>query len=168
MNNKGLSNLVATVLIVLLALAAVAIVWGFVRPAIDDAGSQINLQTSCNYVEVQPVSCTYGGSGEDVTVLYKVNSEDEALTQYGGVRAIVTDVEDDSTSELNDPDAGEDVPNVLATGSVVVENSKLDEAGVDLGDENSPIASVAPVVGDGTGETYVCPASTTVVCTDTS
>lgn len=64
MNKKGLSDIVATVLIVLLALAAVAIVWGFLRPMFDSVASSTDLKSKCLGVEVQPVLCTYTPKAE--------------------------------------------------------------------------------------------------------
>src|SRR3989344_5795732 len=58
-NKKGLSDIVATVLIVLLALAAVAIVWGFLRPVFTNAASTTSLRSQCISVDVQPTVCTY-------------------------------------------------------------------------------------------------------------
>ena len=52
MKKRGLSNLIATVLIVLLALAAVAIVWGFIKPVLEGAGPSVELGTKCVDVEV--------------------------------------------------------------------------------------------------------------------
>ncbi|MFH1425486.1 MAG: archaellin/type IV pilin N-terminal domain-containing protein [archaeon] len=59
-NKRGLSNVVATVLIVLLALAAVMIVWSFIKPTIEDAGTTVNLRQKCINAEVRPVECTVG------------------------------------------------------------------------------------------------------------
>ncbi len=64
-NKKGLSDIIATVLIVLLALAAVAIVWGFIRPTFDRAGGAIETSQKCLDAEVRVTSCTTDG---DVTV----------------------------------------------------------------------------------------------------
>ncbi|MEK6855056.1 MAG: hypothetical protein AABX73_02430 [Nanoarchaeota archaeon] len=59
-NKKGLSDIVATVLIILLAVAAVAIVWSFLRPTFGDALGKVDLQTLCFQTEVKAVSCASG------------------------------------------------------------------------------------------------------------
>ena len=59
MNKTGLSNIVAVVLVILLVLAAVAIVWGFIQPALKESGERTNLRSMCIGVDVQPVSCIY-------------------------------------------------------------------------------------------------------------
>ena len=58
MNKKGLSDVVTTVLIILLAIAAIVIVWNFVSPTLENAGSQIESQTACLDASVVAVSCT--------------------------------------------------------------------------------------------------------------
>jgi len=60
-SKKGLSDVVATVLIVLLAIAAIVIVWGFVSPFIKGTTNQADIQSKCLTAEVVPVSCTTAG-----------------------------------------------------------------------------------------------------------
>ncbi|MBU0906539.1 MAG: hypothetical protein KKD18_02310 [Nanoarchaeota archaeon] len=78
-NKRGLSNIVATVLIILLALAAVAIVWGFLRPTFDRTAQNTALRTACYQVELEPVTCTFG-TGSIVGGSYKLVSNDPLLT----------------------------------------------------------------------------------------
>jgi hypothetical protein len=47
MEKRGLSPVVANVLVILLVIAAIAILWAVVRPAIEGAGEQITTGTSC-------------------------------------------------------------------------------------------------------------------------
>lgn len=56
-NKKGLSDIIATVLIVLLALAAVAIVWSFFQPTIRGAGEQIDVSQTCLEAQLKPLNC---------------------------------------------------------------------------------------------------------------
>ena len=68
-NKKALSDVVATVLIVLLALAAVAIVWSFINPALERSGSQLSDESLCLNIEVKPLSCrSDGASGWATTI----------------------------------------------------------------------------------------------------
>ena len=66
-NKKGLSDVVATVLIILLALAAVVIVWSFVSPSLRSSGTQINVQTKCLTMELKPTNCKLSGTTASVT-----------------------------------------------------------------------------------------------------
>ena len=56
-NRKGLSDVVATVLIILLALAAIAIVWAFVNPSISNTATVTELQSRCFTTELKVNSC---------------------------------------------------------------------------------------------------------------
>ena len=56
MNKKGISAVVANVLIVLLVVASVAIIWAVVRPTIEQAGEGI--EAGCFTVQVNPESCS--------------------------------------------------------------------------------------------------------------
>jgi hypothetical protein len=69
-NKKGLSNIVATVLIVLLVLAAIVLVWNVIRPAIENTGEQIDIKTQCLSVDVKPTICT--NSSTQATVTYQI------------------------------------------------------------------------------------------------
>ncbi len=53
---RGLSDVVTVSLIILLAIAAVVIVWSFVRPTIEKTGKQIAGE-NCLTVDVKPISC---------------------------------------------------------------------------------------------------------------
>jgi hypothetical protein len=55
-SRKALSDVVTTGLIILLAIAAVVIVWGFVSPALTGVGERIT--TNCITATAKPTSCT--------------------------------------------------------------------------------------------------------------
>ena len=59
-NKKGISAVVANVLIVLLVVASVAIIWAVVRPTIEQAGEGI--EAGCFTVQVSPKSCALSAS----------------------------------------------------------------------------------------------------------
>ncbi len=68
MEKRGLSDVISTVLIVLLALAAIAIVWGFIQPTIKGAGTSIDYRQKCIEAEVKPTACTAATPTENGTV----------------------------------------------------------------------------------------------------
>ncbi|MBI2631642.1 hypothetical protein HYW75_01425, partial [Candidatus Pacearchaeota archaeon] len=72
-NKRGVSDVITTVLIILLVLAAVAIIGGILLRNIGEAGSKIGTQTACLDIDVKPTSCTKTGlgnpSGTAATVL---------------------------------------------------------------------------------------------------
>lgn len=143
-NKKGLSNIVATVLIVLLALAAVAIVWGFLKPAFVNTGVEVGLQSQCISVEVEPVLCTYDAT--TVTV--------RARNMAGSAVDIIAVVDDagGSTYFSMTEDAGE------LLGTVTFTDTAGGLAVDDLGE-----VTVAGVVSDGTN-TETC-SGATMACT---
>ncbi len=53
---RGLSDVVTVSLIILLAIAAVVIVWTFVRPTLEGTGKQIS-SGNCLAVDLRPISC---------------------------------------------------------------------------------------------------------------
>ncbi|MBI5804390.1 hypothetical protein HY450_04040 [Candidatus Pacearchaeota archaeon] len=133
-NKKGLSDIIATVLIVLLALAAVAVVWSFIQPAIKNTGGSIDLQTKCLNTEVKPTACTVtGGTGTVNIQLVK-----------GEATKVVAVIED----SLGATYVGEtDAPNPLATKSVSVPS---------VGSASPFNAKAAAIVSDAEGNTATC------------
>ena len=109
MNKGGLSDLIATVLIVLLALGAVALIWGFLKPAFERTGSQIDLRTRCLNIEVEPTQCTYNSITNVSTVTVKLvggeASQVYAVVQYADNKANATRA---------------DAPPVLATTNIII------------------------------------------------
>lgn len=145
-NEKGLSDVITTVLIVLLALAAVVIIWGFVRPALERGGEGITKQSVCFDVDIQPTTCTAGAAGT-ATVSYKNNGGQE-------VSAVNIIVENPTTGQTN----VESGSGITPYGSVP--NEQIDNFAIAAGD-NVRVAAV--VLSD--GESYSCdPAPTSVDC----
>ena len=67
-NKKGVSDVITTVLIILLVLAAVAIIGGILLRNIGEAGSKIGTQTACLDLDVKAVNCSASvKSGATVT-----------------------------------------------------------------------------------------------------
>jgi hypothetical protein len=56
-NKKGISDVVTTVLIVLLSLVAVAIVWSFLSPLITKSGTQISQTQACLNANLEVTNC---------------------------------------------------------------------------------------------------------------
>ncbi len=64
-NKRGLSDIVTTSLIILLAVVAVVIVWSFVKPLIDQPGG--DEAVSCLKVDIKPVECKIDYSASTVS-----------------------------------------------------------------------------------------------------
>ncbi len=66
MNKRGLGNVVATILIVLLVIIGVAILWRSIRPLISSAGNRV--QPDCFTVELDITGCVYSSGGQSAVV----------------------------------------------------------------------------------------------------
>lgn len=69
-SKKGLSDVVTTVLIILLAIAAVTLIWSFIKPNLESAGDKLN--ADCLTSEVIVTSC----KTDDTEVTYQLKSGD--------------------------------------------------------------------------------------------
>ena len=153
-NKKGLSDIIATVLIVLLALAAVAIIWGFLRKPLSETGTSVELESQCFLVEVKPTGCTV----LDPTTNESTNVIVQLLKgEVYELRATVTDSAGTTVANSTSATGLEQ----LATKTITLDTTNLD------GDIPQWVVEAAAVVSDETGEnTLVCQVSLeTIGCT---
>lgn len=57
-NRKGVSEVVANVLIVLLVIVGIAVIWSVVKPTVDKGSQGIKTGAECLSLSLEPVSCT--------------------------------------------------------------------------------------------------------------
>jgi len=67
-NRKGLSEIVATLIIILLVIIAVGIIWTVVRNLLQSGADQIEISTKCNNVDIKAVSVSPAGMPGNYTV----------------------------------------------------------------------------------------------------
>lgn len=72
MDKKGLSTIVTTVLILLLSIAAVILLWTFIRPLITNAGQQAT--ADCVTQQVSIVSATCNSTTKNVHVVVQLDA----------------------------------------------------------------------------------------------
>ncbi len=89
-NQKGLSTIVATLIIILLVLVAVGIIWVVVRNVVQGGTEQIDLSTKCLGVEVIATSAVCGatadgGNDGNCSVTVSRNSDNNEI---GGVKLV--------------------------------------------------------------------------------
>lgn len=152
-NNKGLSDVVTTVLIILLAIAAIAIVWGFVQPTIREAGE--GLSTSCIQTEVEAKNCVIDNSGAIPTA--NVTYQWKSGENLDSVKIVISDGSNSGVFEAAKPST------TLATATE--EDIDLSESALDLGVSSTVKASVISVITTTSGETQTCSAENTVEIT---
>lgn len=77
---KGISGVVATILIVLLVVVSVAILWGAVRPLISSTNNRV--QPDCLTVDLDVTSCVYANNIVDVVVKRGVGEGDVTAIKF--------------------------------------------------------------------------------------
>lgn len=98
-NKKGLSDVITTVLIILLVLAAVAIIASFALPAIRKGASQIN--SDCLTQQLIPTVCKVTSTttkNTDVTLKWVEGSN----TKFSSVKLIFSDGTKEAVVDIND------------------------------------------------------------------
>ena len=145
-NKKGLSDVISTVLIILLVLAAVGIIGSIVLKQIKGAGSKIETSLGCGDVELTPVKCSVA-AGKIPTVLLSRGNDNVTMT---GINLIFEDSA--SVTEIKLVPANE-LPEALATSSHTTTALVRDPAKV----------TVAATIRSSDGKDNKCPASTTKV-----
>ncbi len=147
LKKKGLSDVVATVLIILLALAAVVIVWSFVSPSLRNSGTQIDVQSKCLATELKPTSCTL--TADDATANVELSRGDAPQL----MKLMVEDSEGAKTVTAT----AEDAPQELYT-------TKSVSADLPAG-AHTPYKVSAIAVFTVDGNNYDCmPSTTTITC----
>jgi len=71
-NKKGLSTIVATLIIILLVLVAVGIIWVVVRNVIQQGAEQVEISTKCMAVDLRAVSVNETTAGNYAVTLRRV------------------------------------------------------------------------------------------------
>lgn len=88
MNKKGLSDIITTILIILLALAAIVLIWGFIRRPIEQGGQQIEKSSDCLALNLKPTACQLVNNNTAARVVVQWADGDVELQQ---IKAVITD-----------------------------------------------------------------------------
>ena len=135
---RGLSDVVTTGLIILLAIAAVVIVWSFVKPAIIDVGGKISAK--CITIDAVPVSCiaatgmvvAKNGPGEisldSVRLVY--GNANNANTEVITSTCSPTPIQPLATSTCTPANPPTTTPNSVAVAGVIGTGSDIEVCGV--------------------------------------
>ncbi len=110
-NKRGLSNIVATILIILLSLAAIAIVWAILAPVLRGSSTQIELNNLCLNTEVKPLGCS-GTTGTSSVSIQLVRGEASKIAKLVAVLEF-----DDGSIETAETTT---IPSLLGSTSVQV------------------------------------------------
>lgn len=80
MNKKGLSTVVVTILIVLVAIIAVAILWAALRPQIKGSAERAGTNSQCFSIGLSIKSAVYSNPNLNVTVMREAGAADKFTT----------------------------------------------------------------------------------------
>jgi len=82
MNKRGVSAVVATILIILLVIVGVTILWAAVRPTIEQTTKQINAE--CITIDLEITGCDLTPASDTVTIKRNIGEG-----ELGGIKLIV-------------------------------------------------------------------------------
>ena len=102
-SKRGLSDVVTTVLIILLVVASVVTIWAFIQPTLKNAGSSVQKGTVCLTNSIEPVSCkqvTYPDGGKITTVSYRRQTDDSMVKDVSSI-TLNAQMEDGSSMSFN-------------------------------------------------------------------
>ena len=140
-NKKGLSSVVANVLIVLLAVAAVGILMAIILPTLQSSSDEIEARTNCQMMNLEVVSCS--ASNEKVTVSRGTGGPDT----IDGVRIIVEgEGTCDVTGEMDELAIKEFLTNGCT--SITLSGSDIVTVGAMIGDDICEIVGIVPFACD--------------------
>ena len=148
LSKRGLSDVVTTVLIVLIGLAAVGIVAGFILPTVQKSSSQIS--SSCFQIALTPSGCSIDPISGIVSVNIKRGPGSSTLEELRFVLTSSTGESEVITQIKTDTDLAE-----LQTKSFTMKPTVIVPESI----------GVAAVVISEAGEGKLCPESVKVSCT---
>jgi len=150
MLKRGLSNVIATVLIVLLVLAAVAIFWGFIGPFIGSTGEKIVASGKClpSETEIVPIRCVTDG-----TILTTLTVEQSKGTT------------DSMKFVIRDADGNSFVSDAISPPTNTLETKTLTDVPLsNIATAPFKASAVAVFIAED-GEETLCPESAPITCT---
>lgn len=135
LSKKGLSDIVTSVLIILLVLVAIGIIWAFLRPAINQGAGQLEGITEVYGVTltIEPNSATINSGAQTVSVTVRRN---EVAAPLAGMNIILEDASGTTRISRN-----ETIMGPLESRQIIAHYASL-------GFQGAPVrVSVVPLIG---------------------
>lgn len=107
MVRKGLSDIIATVLIILLAIAAVAIVWAFISGSITSTASQVGINNALTSATFSLQSVVPNGAQYNVVVQRGSGSSPDSTFSYYPILSFETSTGTQTVNLKDDPSCGD-------------------------------------------------------------
>lgn len=99
MNKKGISNIIVIVLLILLAIGAVVLIWGFIKSNLQNSGYQIEAALLDTTLKIQRQSVAIDDSGGKVSFVVR---RETGLQNLSGVLVVLRDINEKSASARYD------------------------------------------------------------------
>jgi len=147
-NKKGLSGIVTTVLVILLALAAVTIIASYILSTVSEGSSQIGAKEECTSLILEPSRCIV--TGDTATLNIKRLSGDAEVNKITAVFADgtgITTTSSDLTGASNIPSQGETKSMSILSGAT-----------------NSESVAIFATIITEQGQAQSCTESKTITC----
>jgi hypothetical protein len=144
-NKKGMSDIVITLIIVVLSLVAVGVVWFVIRGVLNTGTAGVDLGAKClnTNIEATKVNCTAVGVNPKICTVTLLKTGSEVIS---GVKLVFKNSVAGTTSSAAIDVAG-DIPAVV--GKMTTQNALV--AGVAL-----DTIEVTPYFTDGSGNQQIC------------
>lgn len=146
MDKRGLSDVVTTVLIVLLSIVAVAIVSAVIVKTLQKESGKVGTFGDCNTLDLAPRQCVFQGTNVLLSIKRGPASAGQPLSNI----TLVFKKSDGTTIKANAPI----IPAALETV----------QEGVVLSDSPASVSLVGILLDSETGKTKTCPASVEIKC----
>jgi len=137
-NNKGLSAVVTTLIIILLTIVAIMIIWGVVKGLLDNSKGTIETSTACLEIDIQATKVMNVSSGNYTVTIARTSGGEDIIE---GIE-IVLSSETDASGVVTFEDAF--TPMMIKSYNMA-------------GPANVTKATVAGYFTDGKGEKQRCP-----------
>ncbi len=156
MERKGQSQIITTILIILLVLAAIVIVWQVVRGTVDEGAGSITGTAACIGIDLTISGVTPNTNNPVDSVAVQVERGTDETT-LAGVKVLVVDAVSGATMwSLDEPTK---IPSALGTSTITIED---DPAAVDeLTRDTSYQVRIAPQITAEDGSIKQCPVTDT-------
>ena len=130
-SKKALSEIVITILIVLIAIAAVVTLWTALKPQVQSGAEQAGKAQECFFLKLNIEKVSYNDTTKQVAISIKRDKGKAELTRI----ALIADGSQVATDKISSPEVLKELETKTYLVNVTAKPSKIEIAGVLKGDE---------------------------------
>jgi flagellin-like protein len=153
-NQKAMSEIVTTVIMVVLALIAVGVIWGIINNLLGGKGAEIDISQKCLAVDIVPTKVTCGSFITNETFCNVTLERRAGGEEIKGIKVVFKSSGGKVTDVIGSPNNIEELATVIRGFKV---NTTL--TGFNLSSEASKV-EVTPYFEDEAGNSKNCPRTT--------